>query len=108
MPNDKKQLFTKLFGLRKWDMDFVDSVCNEFGHLRYGTFQINQTNPHIQTNVIKLLAKTLESSRERNEWIFHGKIVRLMKKLIFYNFIQQLLAMIGYLLFVYEMHGYQM
>ena len=34
-----KGIFFKHFDLRKWDIDFVDSVSNEFGHIRRRTFQ---------------------------------------------------------------------
>ena len=36
--NDKKRIFNNLFDLRKWDLVFVDSVCNEFRQYRERIF----------------------------------------------------------------------
>ena len=32
MSNDERHIPNNFFDLRKWDKEFDDSVCNEFGH----------------------------------------------------------------------------
>ena len=98
MPNDKRHIFKKLFELHKWDMEVVDSVCNDFGFPVRDFW--NETTPPTLTNLdYKSFSKDTETSREGNERIFHVNTRSVSKNFVSLELFSKLLAPTSHLLF---------